>query len=73
MIYDFDIGYVVGGLGEVVKTKGGKIALDEFRDMLGGGLPSASIRYGYLSIVGAGVNVTFGASGELKITGSYGC
>ncbi len=59
------------GLKISEKTKGVRLTPDEFGDMIGG-LPSASIRYRHLYVVGKSVNIGY-AAGELKITGSYGC
>lgn len=59
------------GLKTSQKAKGVRLTPDEFGGMIGG-LPSASIRYNHLYVVGKTVNISY-ANGELKISGSYGC
>ena len=60
------------GLKGAEKTKGGKVPVDAFQDMLGVTL-STSIRYGSLHLRNDTVNITYKKdSGEIKITGAYG-
>jgi hypothetical protein len=61
------------GLKETDKKKGtGKMSIEDFESLVGTSI-TTSIRYGYLSLVGENVNITYGKdSGELKVTGYYG-
>lgn len=54
------------------KTKGGKKAIEDFEDLLGGAV-RAKIRFGYLRLVNENVNITFSKDAEeIKVTGYYG-
>ena len=59
------------GLEPTEKAKGGKMTTEDFTDLLGHGSITTSIRFGYLSLAGESVNITY-ANGSLKITGAYG-
>lgn len=54
------------------KAKGRKMKIEDFQNNILGKYISASIRYGSLEMKGENVNITYGASGEIKISGSYG-
>lgn len=53
------------------KAKGRKVAVEEFEDMMGTEI-TTSIRYGSLCLRKENVNISYSASGEIKITGAYG-
>jgi len=64
---------VFRGFSLTDKTKiPAKMTLEDFQDLMGQHI-SASIRYGSLDLCGEKVNITYSqATGELKVTGSYG-
>ena len=54
------------------KTKGKKVSLETFEEMLGCGVITKDIRYSTLYITSDTITISYGAGGTMKVSGCYG-